>query len=165
MSAALPSLADCHTHLFPLIAAHGGDSAYEQDASGLARLEAILRLSDSSDVMAAAASVFCAVVGQRPFVRGNDALAVALLATIFQRNHRGFAVPSREHVHEQLRWIFPALVWSDEEMTLLTPAQCFLYTLTKIFSDPVQKGRLTILQERTAVQHLLQAYSSVLAQA
>lgn len=151
---ALPSPAT----LYPLVESRRRDAfSFVTDEAGCRRTESLVRLTgeqSTNDVLGIAAELFASVVSQRPFARGNEALAVALITDLFLKNGYALRGSSHETMREQLLWLFPRAHWEDRA-DLPEPHQALLYHLARVLADPTQKGTLTVAQEQAAARHLL----------
>lgn len=158
MAVALPTIGDCRTGVFPLVESRLPQAfSFAGEAAGCRHLEAILDVAGHQapdDPLAVAAHLFSAIIAQRPFTAGNEALAVALLAETLLRNGFSLGASSPEMVREQLQWLFPKMRW-EERADLAEAHQLFFYHLARVLADPAQKGALTAAQEQAAVRHLL----------
>ncbi len=130
---------------------------FASNVVGCGRIESIVAAACARlpvDPISAAATIMVAVVNERPFARGNEALAVALATDLLLENGFTLRGASIETVREQMTWLFPQARWEDHA-DMLEPHQVLLYHLARVLADPAQKGVLTVAQEEAAARHLL----------
>lgn len=161
-----PTIDECETEIFRLVESRlrrGETSfAFGAEPGACRHLQTLLHLAAtqfSTEPLAAVAYLFTTIIGQRPFSRGNEALAVALTIDVLLRSGLTIHEPPPETVREQLKWLFPRLQW-EERGDLVQGYELLFYYLARVLADPAQKGALTLAQEQAAVRHLLPLVAS-----
>ncbi len=156
-----PTLDHCRRLLFPYIRSRltGEEPApnYEEELTGLRRLEAIFHLMQRDDyvgVLGKSAYLFCSIIDGHPFSNGNKRMAVTLLLYVLLSNGWLVNAPNLEVMRDELQRIFPHLQW-EEVTSFRHPHEFFFYHLSLVIADRKQKGQMTFHQEQEAVAQLL----------